>query len=128
MSIFPDIKSSAVYEMRRRGFKNYTAALCFVRGCELMEWGKMSEASGEFVRCTKLDEYNPYGWVFRLFCMEDSGRYTTEELAKAAEEWHERALKFGNYYIGNQGQSSLSFTYMYRYTRAVEAVTNGTEN
>ena len=63
-----------------------------------------------------------------LFCMEDSGRYTTEELAKAAEEWHERALKFGNYYIGNQGQSSLSFTYMYRYTRAVEAVTNGTEN
>ncbi len=128
MSIFPDIKSSALYEMRRRGFKNYTSALCFVKGCELMEWGKIPEASGEFERCIKLDEHNPYGWAFRLFCMEDSGKFTVEELAKAAEEWHEKALKFGNYYIGNQGQSSLAFTYMYRYTRAAEAVTNGLEN
>ena len=93
-----------------------------------MEWGKMSEASGEFVRCTKLDEYNPYGWAFRLFCMEDSADTLQKNLRRLRKNGTNEHVKFGNYYIGNQGQSSLSFTYMYRYTRAVEAVTNGTEN
>lgn len=64
--------SEIVRVQRIREFSHFTAARLFLDGYKLLDFDP-DAARKCFIKVIELDPANPYGWIYYLFSLEDSG-------------------------------------------------------
>ncbi|HPE06116.1 MAG TPA: hypothetical protein PLW50_00145 [Smithellaceae bacterium] len=107
-------------EQRLRGFSHFTTARLFLQGYKIYDFDP-DVAKKFFKQVTDLDPHNPYGWIYYLFTLEDTGaslRECVETCNKLVEVSDKKKL---------HGLDGLSKQMMVEYIKKVEKIMTDTK-